>query len=78
MAGEVTLTEEQKACDAACGGGSRRKLMPLRGLDRVKVHAVYEHVEELLKRVEVSKAHGITPVRLNHPFATGHLKLLVA
>lgn len=74
----MAFAQEQEAGDAASGGGSWRKLMPLCGLDRVQIHSVNKHVKELFERVEVSKAHGITPVRLNHPFATGHLKLLVA
>lgn len=52
--------------------------MPLSGLNGMEVHSVDKGVEELLERVQVGKAHGITPVRLDHPFATGHLKLLVA
>lgn len=52
--------------------------MPLGWLNGMEVHADDEGIEELLERVEVGKAHGITPVRLDHPFATGHLKLLVA
>jgi len=78
MAGEVTFAKQEEASDSTgcCRGGG--KLMPLGWLNGMEVHADDEGIEELLERVEVGKAHGITPVRLDHPFATGHLKLLVA
>ncbi len=52
--------------------------MPLGWKNGMKVHSIDEDIEELLERVQVGKAHGITPVRLDHPFATNHLMLLVA
>jgi hypothetical protein len=78
MAGDVAFAQEQKTGDTASGGGSWGELMPLGRLHGMEIHSVNQQIEELLERAEMCEAHGVTPVRLDHPFATGHLKLLVA
>ncbi len=78
MAGEVAFTEQKKASDSSGSCKVRRKLMPLGWLHGMEVHSVHERIKKLLERVEVGEAHGITSVRLDHPFATDHSRLLVA